>query len=95
MIQIEKVRKLWAPITRKELMLMLVFTAVAMTLMIAAVQQSFAQSETLSLEIDPTPLFNSIETYVPLFFGILAVAGGILIGKRIAMFVIDAIAEAF
>lgn len=64
-------------------------------MLVLAVVPAFAQSETLSLNIDPSPLFSSIESYVPLFFGILAVAGGILIGKRIAEFIIKSIADAF
>ncbi|MBI5671280.1 MAG: hypothetical protein HZC41_25060 [Chloroflexi bacterium] len=76
--------------SRRELLFVVVFTL----LLVAAIPVG-AQSQTLQLDIDPSPLFASISAYVPLFFGILAVAGGILIGKRIAEFVIKAIADAF
>lgn len=76
--------------SRRELVIVALFGL----LMLAALPVG-AQSQTLELNIDPSPLFSSISSYVPLFFGILAVAGGILIGKRIAEFVIKAIADAF
>lgn len=82
------------PISRQETLLFVSLVALLALLAIVTLP-SFAQSETLSLSIDPQPLFDSIESYVPLFFGILAVAGGILIGKRIAEFVIKSIADAF
>lgn len=69
--------------------------ALLVAVMVAPNFIAAAQEPTLQLNIDPSPLFASISAYVPLFFGILAVAGGILIGKRIAEFVIKAIADAF
>jgi len=79
--------------TRRE-MLSLVVVVLMLVLMVGA---AFADTPTPppTITIDPTPLFTSISTYVPMFFGILAVAGGILIGKRIAEYIIKAIADAF
>ncbi len=77
-------------LTRQDL-LRLATLALMLTVMTAV---AFADTPT-PITIDPAPLFESISTYVPMFFGILAVAGGILIGKRIAEYVIKAIADAF
>lgn len=85
-----KVRSFVPALSRREILLLALFVLLALSAL-----PSFAQSDTLELDIDPAPLFSSISAYVPLFFGILAVGGGILIGKKIAMFVIDAIADAF
>ena len=85
--------------TRREL-LTLVVVVLMLVLMVGA---AFASTPTPvptatgipTLTVDPSPLFASVSTYVPMFFGILAVAGGILIGKRIAEYIIKAIADAF
>jgi len=49
----------------------------------------------MSLEIDLDPLWTSINTYFPVFFGVLAVAGGISIALRLGEFLIDKIRGAF
>ncbi|MBN8594802.1 MAG: hypothetical protein J0M33_23805 [Anaerolineae bacterium] len=49
----------------------------------------------MSLELDLTPLWESINTYFPVFFGVLAVAGGIAIALRLGEFLIDNIKGAF
>lgn len=55
-----------------------------------------AQTETpVNLEIDVNPLFESINQYLPIMFGIFAVAGGISIAMVIVRFLINAIIGAF
>jgi len=86
-------RRLWLivrPRTTREALIVLMIAAF-FVLSVAA----FAQTEEPTITIDTEPLFTAISTYVPIFFRILAVAGGILIGKRIAEYVIKAIADAF
>src|SRR5690349_8970745 len=49
----------------------------------------------VQLEIDMGPLFTNINTYLPIMFGIFAVAGGITIAMVLAKFLINAIKGAF
>lgn len=90
-----KVRAAWFAHQATLQRLIPIVAALMVAVILLAPDFVHAQTPELSLEIDPSPLFASISTYVPLFFGILAVAGGILIGKKIAEFVIKSIADAF
>lgn len=66
---------------------------------------SFAQTSTptpaptdvpaVSLEVDMTPLFESLNTYLPTFIGIFAVIGGIGLAIAFARFLINAVKGAF
>lgn len=49
----------------------------------------------LSLDLDLTPLWESINTYFPLFLGVVAIGGGIAIAIALARFVINAVLSAF
>ncbi|MBZ0282087.1 MAG: hypothetical protein K8L97_15210 [Anaerolineae bacterium] len=49
----------------------------------------------MSLDIDLSVLWESINTYFPVFFAVLAVAGGISIALRLGEFLIEKIRGAF
>jgi hypothetical protein len=49
----------------------------------------------VSLSIDLTPLWDSINTYFPVFFAVLAVAGGISIALRLGEYLIQKVQDAF
>ncbi len=49
----------------------------------------------MSLNIDLTPLWDSISQYFPVFFGILVVPAGIVVAIRLAEFLIKKVQEAF
>lgn len=51
--------------------------------------------DTVSLDIDLTPLWDSINTYFPVFFAVLAVAGGISIALRLGEFLLNKVQAAF
>lgn len=69
--------------------------AAAAALAAVLLPNGYARASALSLSIDVQPLFDAIQSYVPLFFGILAIGGGIAIGLAIARFVINSIKSAF
>lgn len=47
------------------------------------------------IDIDLTPLFESIATYLPIFVAIFGIAGGIAAAIVLARFVINAVIRAF
>lgn len=49
----------------------------------------------MSLEIDLQPLWDSINTNLPTFFGVFAVIGGISVAISLAMFLINEVKKAF
>jgi hypothetical protein len=51
--------------------------------------------ESMSLSLDLTPLWDSINTYFPVFFAVLAIGGGISIALRLGEFLINKIHMAF
>lgn len=64
----------------------------AITIVVAGSLPSYAS---LELNIDVQPLFDSIGIYLPIFFAILAIGGGITIAMTIGKMIIKMIAEAF
>jgi hypothetical protein len=52
-------------------------------------------ASTPTIDIDTTTLFDSINDWIPLFMGLLAIVGGIRIGRAIVMWIIDAVTDAF
>lgn len=49
----------------------------------------------LSLDLNLDPLWTSVNTYFPIFLGIVAIGGGIAIAIAISRFVINALLAAF
>lgn len=49
----------------------------------------------MSLDIDLAPLWTSVNTNFPIFFGILVVPAGIGIAIMLANFLIDKVRDAF
>lgn len=49
----------------------------------------------MSLDVDIQPLFDSINTFFPIFFPIMALIGGIAIAVALSKFVIEEIKRAF
>lgn len=49
----------------------------------------------MSLDIDLTPLWDSINQFFPIFFGVFAMIGGISIAIRLGEFLIDKIRDGF
>lgn len=49
----------------------------------------------MSLDIDMTPLWDSINQFFPMFFAIFAFIGGISIAIRLGDFLIDKIRSSF
>lgn len=49
----------------------------------------------MSLDIDVQPLFDSINTFFPVFFPVMALIGGIAIALALSKFVIEEIRRAF
>lgn len=49
----------------------------------------------MSLDVDLQPLWDSISTYFPIFFGILVVPAGITVAIKLAEFLINKVREAF
>lgn len=77
---------------KRSLMLISVF---ALT-MVAMVAPAAAQTaEPVALNIDLNPLFDNINTYIPVFFGIFAIPGGIAIAIVLVRFIINAVRGAF
>ena len=62
---------------------------------IALFQQAPAHAASLSLSINMQPLFDGINTYLPIFFLIFAIPGGIVIAMLIARLVINSVKAAF
>jgi hypothetical protein len=52
-------------------------------------------ASTPTIDIDTTTLFEHINTWIPVFFGLLAIVGGIRIGRSIVVWIIDAVTAAF
>jgi hypothetical protein len=71
-----------------------ILLAVVAALVLMAAVPAFAQ-EAPSIQIDPTPIFDGIETYAPIFFAIFAIPGGILIAIVLVRMIINAIVNAF
>lgn len=69
-----------------------VIVLVVVALMMSAVMNVGAQ---LSLDLNLDPLWTSVNTYFPIFLGIVAIGGGIAIAIAIANFVIKALLGAF
>lgn len=61
----------------------------------AMLMPEVANAQSLTLDIDVQPLFDAINNYIPVFFGLLSIAGGITIALLIARFIINAISDAF
>jgi hypothetical protein len=83
-----------------------VVTAIFITVFVALVMlpvAAMAQTATpvpptsvpITLDLDLSPVFTSINNYLPAFLGIFGVIGGIAIAIVIAKFVINAIKGAF
>ena len=49
----------------------------------------------MSLDIDLTPLWTSIQENFPVFFGILVIPAGIAVAIKLAEFLIKKVSEAF
>ncbi len=49
----------------------------------------------MSLNIDLTPLWTSINQYFPVFFGILVIPAGIAVAIKLAEFLIKKVHDAF
>lgn len=49
----------------------------------------------MSLDVDVQPLFDSINTFFPIFFPVLALVGGIAIALKLSQFLIEEIKRAF
>jgi hypothetical protein len=49
----------------------------------------------VSLSIDLQPLWDAINTYFPVFFAVLSVAGGIAIALRLGEYLIEKVHAAF
>lgn len=48
-----------------------------------------------SLSVNLQPLWDSIATYFPIFFGVLVIPAGIAIAVRLSEFLIGKVQEAF
>ncbi len=55
---------------------------------------SFAQSD-VSIDFDITPLFTSLNTYLPIFLGIFAIGGGIAAAMALSRYIISVVVKAF
>jgi len=62
---------------------------------ISMFQQHAAHAASLTLNLDMQPLFDGINTYLPIFFLIFAIPGGIVIAMLIAKLVINSVRAAF
>lgn len=69
--------------------------AAALIAAIALFQQVPAQAASLTLDLNMQPLFDGINTYLPIFFLIFAIPGGIVIAMLIAKLVINSVKSAF
>jgi hypothetical protein len=49
----------------------------------------------MSLTLDLQPLWDAINTYFPVFFAVLSVAGGIAIALRLGEYLIQKVQAAF
>lgn len=49
----------------------------------------------MSLDIDLGPLWDSINTYFPVFFGVLVIPAGIAVAIKLAEFLINKVRDAF
>lgn len=81
---------LGAMFTRSRIAFMFVVTSI-MTWFFAG-QSAFAQSDTIN--IDMTPFFENMNTYIPIFFGIFAIVGGIMAAMALSKLVINAVVSA-
>lgn len=75
-----------------------VFVAVMAVMALPAMAQTATPEPTtaaISLAIDVNPLFDSIETYIPMFFAIFAIPGGIAIAIVLVRFIINTVKGAF
>jgi hypothetical protein len=49
----------------------------------------------MSLNVDLTPLWDSISNYFPIFFGVLVIPAGIAIAIKLSEFLISKVRDAF
>ena len=51
--------------------------------------------ESVSINIDMSILWDQVNTWFPVMFGVFAVAGGLGVAIKLAMFIIDEVKRAF
>ena len=76
--------------TVKRALFVLAITTVITWFVIA--QSAYAQSDTI--EIDMAPFFTNMNTYIPIFFGIFAIVGGIMAAMALSRLIINAVVGA-
>lgn len=70
--------------------------AAMVALMVVAVAPSFAQTTTApTLDFDVSPLFESMNTYLPMFMGVFAIAAAIAGSAALVRMILSAIVDAF
>lgn len=87
---------------RKGFVYLAVFVALMLTSAVAFAQTDTPEPPTPApttvpapeLELDVTPLFDSMNSYIPLFLAIFAIPGGIVIAIALVRMLINAIANA-
>lgn len=72
---------------RKQLILALLLTA----LFVVGIMPSFASFE---LEVDPTILFDNINSFLPVAFGIFGLIGGVMIAFALAKYIVNSFSRA-
>lgn len=68
----------------------------ALSLMVMMSVTAFAQTAVPppTIDLDVTPLFESMNGYIPLFLGIFAIPGGIVIAIALVRMLINAVSNA-